>query len=98
MSNSKRALRRHHRERLNRRTAWILINTRWISYNDNDEDLWYRVNRRRDNMQVCSCRGCCNGRNKRSWSKQWKRLSLQEVRQLYCEQAQWDEVDKEIGL
>lgn len=74
MSNSKRAIRRHHRERLNRRTAFVLTKVQYW-WNPQDDDLKYYVNRRRDNMQMCSCYACCNGRRQLN-----DRLPVKELR------------------
>lgn len=90
MSNSKRSLRRHHRERLNKRARNIFL--RWTWTNWSECDLVQYVNRRRDNMQMCSCSSCCNNRSKKSWGND--RLTLQELRELDNENDQWNEVDR----
>ena len=92
MSNSKRALRRHHRARLNNYTHKIITSV-WVWNNDTPDIRQWRVNRMRDNMKMCSCSGCCNKRNKRSYTKSWQCLTLQEIRQLDSEIDQWKEVD-----
>jgi hypothetical protein len=61
---SNRAIRRHHRERLKKRTRKILLSSEFYSIFNPDwlEDLEYRINRRWNNMQMCSCHMCCNPR------------------------------------
>jgi hypothetical protein len=96
MSNSKRAIRRHHRERLNRRTRHIITQVWSWMRSAKDED-WADnfIRRHRDNMSAnryCQC--CGNPRNKkRSWLKGYDRLTLQEQRQLDSEHDQLQEVD-----
>lgn len=80
---SQRAIRRHHRERLNKRTRYIFTKIQYWRNPWSEEDLVYHVNRHRDNMQInghCQC--CANVRNKkRSWLKARQRLTLQEIRE-----------------
>lgn len=99
MSNSNRALRRHHRERLNKHTRFIVTKI-WYWTKWDEEWVQHFIVRHRDNMcanRYCQC--CGNPRNKkRSWLKAYQRLTLQEQRQLDSEKAQMEEVDKEMGL
>lgn len=94
MSNSNRAIRRHHRERLNKRTRYIVTQV-WYWNHESEDQVQYRVNKLRDNMctnRYCQC--CGNPRNKkRSWLKANQRLTLQEQRQLDCEKSQLNQVD-----
>lgn len=87
MSNSKRALRRHHRDRLNKRAEFIISKV-WYWFNPwNQNDLQHFVNKRRDNMKGCSCWMCGNPRN--NWKE---RLTLQELKHLDSEKDQLDDL------
>lgn len=93
MSNSKRAIRRHHRARLNKRARFIVTKTwSWADYNE-DYIMWL-VNRRRDNMQMCSCMSCGNPRHS-GWHEE---LTMQEKKQLDSEKDQWNEVDNPLRV
>ncbi len=95
MSSSKRALRRHHRARLNNRTRFIVTKVwYWAKWDEDNVQHW--VARSRDNMKRCSCSGCCNERNKRSWTKSWKRQTLQEMRMSDSELCQWEEYEEDV--
>lgn len=93
MSSSKRALRRHHRVRLNRRLYKILMPRDWLWHNTgwSYEDVMYQVNRRRDNMQMCSCYSCGNPRHRMEGSRET--LTMQEIREEEREKCDWEEVD-----
>lgn len=78
---SKRALRRHHRERMLRHCARIL-KFRWdesLATGDitlDDIERWARA--RRDNFTICSCWMCCNPRRLRN--SNGPALTVQELR------------------
>jgi hypothetical protein len=67
-----RAIRRHHRERLKKRTRKILSNEIFAFIRN---DLDRRVNVRWNNMQMCSCPMCGNPRR---WDHKDK--TLQELK------------------
>lgn len=95
MSNSKRALRRHHRERLNNRTKKIILTHWYGSYDPHFfEDLHQRAARRRDNMAMCSCWMCGNPR-RRSAGWNYDPFDLHEKRQREAERDQWIEVQSD---
>ena len=60
-----RAIRRHHAERLKKRARRILLSQEFRSmYNPGwQEDIEYRMARRWNNMQMCSCQMCGNPRH-----------------------------------
>jgi hypothetical protein len=71
---NKRAVRRHHRERLNRRCRRVL---RYFEHSGwSAETIRFYINKRRDNMQCCSCHMCGNPRRK------WDEVTMQEKRNL----------------
>lgn len=90
---SSRANRRHHRERLNKRTRKLLKSRSYFSMYSLgwEEDIEYSVNRRRDNLHGCSCYMCCNPRSRKSFAKQ--KLTIQELKAIADERDQWLEVD-----
>lgn len=99
MSASKRSLRRHHRDRLKARARRILISGEFSSLFDPgwSEGLEHRVNRRWNNMSMCSCWMCGNPRRRYTgWNH--AKLTVQEKKQFDNEKAQMDEVDNPIGL
>lgn len=64
---SKRALRRHHRSRIQAKTLRIINNpTCWDERPQTLADPW--VYRRVDNFSVCSCPMCGNPRRHRAWA------------------------------
>lgn len=78
---TKRALRRHHRARMQRRAAkmlhqwWYSSTPRFGSVSDE----WFQKNvrRHRDNMAICSCSMCANPRHS-SWGGRTASLTMQE--------------------
>lgn len=76
MKNTKRALRRHHKNRLLIRAKAIIK----LTFRFDIDDNWinYRAVRLCDNMKNCSCSMCCSPRSKGSFEKgKWK-LTMQE--------------------
>lgn len=73
---SNRAIRRHHRERLKKRTRKILASnyfSKYFPYWHNN--LEFHVNVRWNNMQICSCHMCGNPR------KYYNDLTFQELKE-----------------
>lgn len=76
MDKTSRALRRHHRARLIKRTKHILRNWYW----DLDEDWYDDASRLRYNhFSYCSCPMCCNERQN-PWIAGKEKLTMQERR------------------
>ena len=66
MKNKKRALRRHHKQRMRERARYIGHSVyRSDRYYHGDLETWYlhQVIKRADNFCVCSCAGCGNQRH-----------------------------------
>ena len=74
-----RAVRRHHRFRLIRRTLQRLKNQNY-RYSDPITDR-RRAVRMWDNMTVCSCSMCCNSRHNKFLNKE-EQVTMQERRHL----------------
>lgn len=92
-------MRRHHRDRLKSRTRKILLSGEFRSeFNPGWADgLEYRVNKRWNNMSLCSCWMCGNPRRKNSgWN--YASLTLQEKKQFDSEISQWEEVDNDLRV
>ncbi len=72
MKNTKRALRRHHRQRMIRSASRSYV----LSFWDNRDPEWKRrqVMRWYNNLKICSCYGCGNPR------KHCKEVTIQERR------------------
>lgn len=66
-----RALRRHHRQRMRRKAERII---RSNSIYD-PKNMFLRIRKTADNLQICSCYGCGNPRR---WERGWNRLTIQE--------------------
>jgi len=80
--NRRRANRRFHTDRMFKHAYHVIKHSWFWSPEDksNRED-WIKLmaNRRRDNMQICSCSGCGNPRHG-MWSGRTERLTMAELR------------------
>ena len=75
----KRALRRYHNDRMQKRALKMLEDWHWF-WNDPDPIEKYETARRwRDNMCRCSCSGCGNPRNA-DWSTRRDRMTMPELK------------------
>lgn len=79
MDKTKRSLRRSHRNRIIRRTVFMIKN-QWRVADENDEEIELRARRLADNRQERSDCLCCGNPRRVSWSRVGK-MTLQERRQ-----------------
>lgn len=78
MKNKKRALRRHHAQRMYKRTQRFLVQQSHVL---SEKQIHDRTNRAYNNRQQCSCSMCGNPRRV-GWYNQNERLTMQERREL----------------
>lgn len=78
MSKSKRALRRHHRERMIQKALKHLIIRGYDEY-FTDEEIYETALRTYNHLKGCSCLMCCNPR-KNGWGTVKTRLTMQELK------------------
>lgn len=71
-----RALRRHHRARMQRRAHKMMQEWGWFSNFSSEEETHRYISRYRDNMAICSCYACRNQRHN-PWAST-ERLTMQE--------------------
>ena len=70
MKDTKRALRRHHRQRMIARARRVMW---YLAFNDTERHEWARRNH--DHMKVCSCWMCGNPRKREGPTTQERRQS-----------------------
>lgn len=78
----KRALRRHHNNRMRRRAFNKIAFEWWWIDNSTDKEIWDRVNKQYNHMCICSCSMCGNPRRGGGWVTGLERLTLQERKAL----------------
>lgn len=102
--NMKRALRRHHRARMQRRAYKKLFEDWYWIFNwrgkiqegdldDEEKRKFHRiVSMHRDNLAICSCSACGNRRHS-GWASEKESLTMQERRQEERWKSELEELD-----
>jgi len=79
MKNTKRALRRHHAQRMQQRAYQKIITTSHFGIDYTDQELWLKARYQRDHLCDCSCPMCGNPRHSVLYDG-FDRLTMQEHR------------------